>query len=593
MSGGRIEPPWRRNGHPVRREYASGRWRYAVGTPAREHPQYEKALGIARKRRFNPWWIRSVGDVEAVLEGCWMDEAKGERVCQFFENVLRHTKDRFAGQPFLLIDWQRYDLLIPLFGWRRLHPEFGLEVRRFTRGSMWIPKKQGKTETCSGLALHGIGGGGSAGAVVLSAAGSRDQAKLIFNGAAKMVRRSPALQRSLEILRNIILYEKGDGTFQPVSAESGLQEGWDWSALLFDELHVQKTRTLWDTLSGGGAARLEPLQFAISTSGVYDPEAIGWEVWEYARQVREGIVSDTGYFALQYYAEKDSDWREARTWRRANPSLGITVAESFYAGQLKEALASPAKQNMFRRYYLNIWVQSAERWLNMERWEACGGAVDRGALRGRNCFAGIDLSQKIDFTSVVLVFPPDGGRLDGMDEPDGLWRVLPFFWLPAEMVETRMRQGQEFYGRWVENGLLEATPGNVVDYGLVREVLFGLADEFQIIEAPFDQYKATQLTTELMARGFPCVEFRQGAPSFHAPMVELEGLVESGLLAHGGNPILRWMADNLVVRRVGPNENMAPDRKSSKGKIDGMVAMLMGLGRAIVAQEAGFAYTGM
>jgi phage terminase large subunit-like protein len=254
-------------------------------------------------------------------------------------------------------------------------------------------------------------------------------------------------------------------------------------------------------------------------------------------------------------------------WRKANPSFGITINPEQFAEDFREARESPAKENSFRRYRLNQWTQQDVRWISLEKWDACSGPLSD--LEGRPCFAGLDLSSTTDITALVLVFPGDEDRYD----------VLPFFWVPEEGASNRERRDRVPYLRWIRTGHIEATEGNVVDYDRIRKRINGLGERYHIQEIAIDRWNATQLATQLMGDGVEVVEFGQGYASMNWPCKKLEELVLAGRIAHAGHPVLRWMAGNVSIE-TDAADNWKPSKKRSSERIDGIVALVMALGRA-------------
>ena len=280
---------------------------------------------------------------------------------------------------------------------------------------------------------------------------------------------------------------------------------------LIDELHAQKTRDLWDTLRYAGVSRRQPLHLSITTAG-FDRHSICYEQHDYALKVLDGTVRDTAFFAYIACAADDDDWTDPEIWRRANPSFGVTIDAEQFAEDCREAQESPAKENSFRRYRLNQWTEQDVRWIKMEKWDACGGAV--GDLSGKTCFAGLDLSSTTDVSALVLVFPEDDG-----------YSVLPFFWVPEEGARQRERRDRVPYGDWVREGYMEATPGEVVDYDRIRARINELGKQYNITQVAIDRWNATQLATQLAGDGFEMVAFGQGYASMSAPTKKLEEVV--------------------------------------------------------------------
>ena len=509
-------------------------------------------------------WIRSDVDERAAMNGCRFDIRAAEHVVKFFETFLRHSEGKWAGNPFILIDWQKTDLLMPLFGWLRADG-----TRRFRHAYVEIPKKNGKSAIGSGVSLYLLTADNEPGAEVYAAAADRDQASIVFDGAKRMVEASPELSSRLDIIdsRKTIAYLGMKSKFQALSADVPTKEGLKIHGLIFDELHAQKTRRLWDTLRYGGAAREQPLDISITTAG-FDKNSICWEQRDYATKVLDGIIGDDSFFAYIRAAGPEDDWTARDTWYKANPSLGIILSEDEFAQACKEAQESPVKENSFKRYRLNIWTEQSVRWLSMDKWDLCAEPVDAGLLSGKECFGALDLASTTDIAALGLLFR-NGSR----------YSVLPYFWIPEENATRRERKDRVPYLTWAKQGFIELTPGNVIDYDLIRKRINELGDLFNIKEIAVDRWNAAQITTQLEGDGFTMVPFGQGFASMSSPTKELEAVVLGQRLAHGGNPVLRWMASNVAVKEDAAG-NLKPDKEKSIEKIDGIVALIMALDRS-------------
>ena len=513
--------------------------------------------------------VRSKADEQARDEGCTFVQEKADRVRKFFHTFLRHSKGQWAGQAFELLDWQWEGIVAPLFGWVR--PD---GTRRFRRAGIWVPKKNGKSALCSGLTLYMLLGDREPGAEVYSAAADRDQASIVYNEAANMVDASPALSSKLTLVRSTkrILHQASASVFRALSAEAPTKEGLNWSCLIFDELHAQKGRELWDTLAYGGRARRQPLLISISTAG-YDRDTIGYEQYLYAKGVLEGTIQDTSFLAYVAEADADDDWTAPDVWEKSNPSLGITVTRDAFEQECREAKNSPAKENVFRRYLLNQWTEQDVRWLSLEQWDACGIQVKQESLTGRPCYVGLDLASVKDTTAAVFLFP----------DQDGGYDVLPFFWVPEDACRRRERSNGVRFDAWMKAGHMEVTPGPRTDYDVIRARFNELREKYDIREIAIDRWNATQLAKQLSDDGFEVILFGQGMASMTAPTKEFEALVLAGKLRHGGHPVLRWMAGNVSVEQDAAG-NLKPNKAKSGEKIDGIVAGIMALGRAMLRE---------
>lgn len=496
----------------------------------------------------------------------YFDSRAADLACAFFEKLLVHSKGEWAGKPFKLQPWQRDDIVRPLFGWKRKKDG----TRRYRNAYIEIPRKNGKSTLCAGLALYLLFADGEPGAEVYSAAADKDQARIVFDEASNMVTASPALSQHGQVLRNSILVKSERNVYKVLSADAYTKHGFNAHGIVFDELHAQPNRELWDVLNTSTGARRQPLMVMITTAGVYDPESICWEQHEYARQVLAGTIEDPTYFAYIAAADDTDDWTNPVTWAKANPGLGETIKLDYLEGECRRALASPAYQNTFRRLHLNQWTAQEERWLDMAAWNACDQPPPD--LKGRTCYGGLDLASTTDIAAFVLCFPPE-------DESEP-YRLLPFFWIPMDNLIERVRRDRVPYDAWVRDGLVNATPGNVIDYYYIEQTIRQLAIEYDIQEIAFDRWGATLIYQRLEEARMAMVQFGQGFASMSPPMKEFLKLVLAQQIAHGGNPVLRWMADNVVARQ-DPAGNIKPDKAKSTNKIDGIVASIMALDRAL------------
>jgi len=505
----------------------------------------------------------------------WFDEQAAAVAVAFFERLLVHVKGEWAGQPFLLLPWQK-KIVRDVFGWKR--PD---GTRRYRTVYIEVPRKNGKSNLAAGLALYMLFLDDEPGAEIYSAAADTDQAAIVFDLAKQMVEASPALEARSEVYKRSIVVPATRSVYRVVSADAYTKHGFNAHGVVFDELHAQPNRELWDVLTTATGARRQPLVIAITTAG-YDRESICWEQHEYARKVAEGIIEDDTFYPAIWAADEDDDWLDEEVWKKANPSLGHTLKWEYLRGEARRAQQSPAYQNTFRRLHLNQWTQQETRWLPMEAWNACAHEVDEEALAGWVGYGGLDLASSVDIAAFEIVFPPR--------EEGDLWRVVSRFWIPEENIVERARRDRVPYDAWVRDGYITATPGNVIDYAFIMAEIERLGEMYDIREIAFDRWGAVQISTALEERGFTMVQFGQGFRSMSPPTKELLRLVLEGKIAHGGHPVLRWMADNLVVD-TDPAGNVKPNKKKSREKIDGMVALIMALDRATRhAAEGGSVY---
>ena len=495
------------------------------------------------------------------------DKDAADYAVMFIESLC-HTKGTWAGKPFELIDWQE-QIIRDLFG--VLKPN---GYRQFNTAYIEIPKKQGKSELAAAVALLLLCGDGEERAEVYGCAADRNQAKIVFDVAVDMVRFCPALSKRVKTLESQkkITYLPTNSSYQVLSADVANKHGFNTHGVIFDELHTQPNRKLFDVmLQGSGDARMQPLYFLITTAG-NDTNSICYEVHQKAIDIAEGRKVDPTFYSVIYGAAEDEDWTDPKVWKKANPSLGITVGIDKVKAACESAQQNPGEENAFRQLRLNQWVKQSVRWMPMEKWDACAFPVSEDDLEGRICYGGLDLSSTTDITAFVLVFPP-------LDEEDKYY-VLPYFWIPEETLDLRVRRDHVPYDLWERQGVLMTTEGNVVHYGYIERFIENLGERFNIREIAFDRWGAVQMVQNLEGMGFTVVPFGQGFKDMSPPTKELMKLVLEEKIAHGGHPVLRWMMDNIFIR-TDPAGNIKANKEKSTEKIDGAIATIMGLDRAI------------
>ena len=495
------------------------------------------------------------------------DKSAADYAVAFIENLC-HTKGTWAGKPFELIDWQE-QIIRDLFG--TLKPN---GYRQFNTAYIEIPKKQGKSELAAAVALLLTCGDGEERAEVYGCAADRQQAAIVFDVAADMVRMCPALSKRVKILasQKRLIYTPTNSFYQVLSAEAYSKHGFNIHGVVFDELHTQPNRKLFDVMTkGSGDARMQPLYFLITTAGT-DTHSICYETHQKAKDIIEGRKIDPTFYPVIYGADESDDWTDPKVWKKANPSLDITVGIDKVKAACESAKQNPGEENAFRQLRLNQWVKQAVRWMPMEKWDKCAFSVDEDELEGRVCYGGLDLSSTTDITAFVLVFPP-------IDEEDK-YIILPYFWIPEDNLTLRVNRDHVPYDVWERQGYLQTTEGNVVHYGFIEQFIESLGERFNIREIAFDRWGAVQMVQNLEGMGFTVVPFGQGFKDMSPPTKELMKMVLEQKIAHGGHPVLRWNMDNIYIR-TDPAGNIKADKEKSTEKIDGAVATIMALDRAI------------
>lgn len=461
-----------------------------------------------------------------------------------------------------------------IFGWKRADGS-----RRFRQGYIAVPRKNGKTTLLSGEGLKLLVADKEPGAEVYTIASTKDQAKLIFDEAVRMRNASPALTQRVGLVKNNLHVLSTNSRFMPLSADDETHHGLNASAGLADELHVHPTRDLWDVIATSQAARRQPLMLGITTHG-WDRQSFCYAQYEYSRKILEGIFQDDTFFAFIAMLDDGANWEDEREWAKCNPNFGKSVKIEYLREQAQRAKNDPTALNAFLRLHLNVWTQQDERAILPHKWAACSGTTPNSdpcetrklwlqVMKGKTCFAALDLSSTLDLTADLLFFPKQPGFARA--------RVLPFFFVPQETIVERSKKDRVPYDVWERQGFLFATPGNVVDYDFIREHHRNLAREYRIQATAFDPWNATQLVTQLQGDGLPMLEHQQGYRSMSAPTKAVLAMVASADFEHGNNPVLTWMADNLVVTQ-DPAGNLKPDKSKARERIDGMTALVMAKG---------------
>lgn len=530
--------------------------------------------------------------------GLVLDQESAKRVIDFFPMFLVFYEGAWAGQPFQLLPFQQF-IVGSLFGWKTLDG-----FRRFRTAYIEMGKGNGKSPLAAGIGLYGLVADGESGAEVYSAATTREQAGILFRDARAFTERSPALLRRLTVDKGNIAYTAKTSFFRPVSSEHRGLDGKRPHIALIDEIHEHPTAMVVDKMRAGTKGRTQALIFEITNAG-YDRHSVCYQHHEYTEKILEGTVENDAWFGFMTGldvcepcmadgktipvdgCDSCDSWKDESKWIKANPGLDRIIPRKYLREQVAEACDMPSKENIVKRLNFCIWTESVTKWLSMEKWNACGDAVDAEALRGRICYGGLDLSSVADITAWIKVFPPE--------KIGGKYSVLCRFFIPEDNMMERSRKDRVPYDVWVKQGFVTATPGNIIDYAYILDAIRQDAEDYDIAELAFDRWGSQKITTDLQDLGFEIegkkslIQFGQGFASMAAPTKELEKMVLSGEIAHGGNPVLAWMISNTVVR-TDPAGNMKPDKEKSTERIDGVVGLIMAISRAMLRNDTSSIY---
>ena len=528
----------------------------------------------------------------------YYDETKADQAIKFIKS-LKHTKGKWKGVNFTMMDWQE-EAISDIFGTMK---DSG--YRQYNTAYLEIPKKNGKSELGAAIALKTLCADGEWGAEVYGCAADRAQASIIFNVAVDMVEQNPSLNKKIKIIpsQKRMVYMPTRSFYQVLSAEAYTKHGLNVHACIFDEIHAQPNREFFDVMTdGSGDARTQPLFFFITTAGD-DPDrsSIGWEVHQMATDVLTGMKDDPTFYSMIYGLDKDNKriwegreyesikdeiqekedwnilWRDREIWKKVNPSIDHTITMEKVEEMYVRAKDNLAKEKNFRWLRLNSWEKiKLNKWLSLDFWDICKGKVDIEKLKGRPCYGGLDLSTTLDLSAFVLLFPPD--------DINKKWIALPYFWMPEENIAERVRVDKVKYDQWVQQGYMTATPGDVIDYDYIIGEVQELAKVFNILQVGYDPYNATQVVVQLQKEDFEMVEVRQGALSMSPAMKRIEQLVRKRLINHGGHPVLRWNVGNTEIE-MDKNENIRPVKGKSVERIDGLVALVNAMARAMLEED--------
>lgn len=520
--------------------------------------------------------LRRIPGYDPFTLGKWehFDTEQATRALEFFPLCLRHVKGHMGGEPFELEPWLAAPTAL-IFGF--LRPD---GTRRYREVFLYVPRKNAKTFWTAGIVVKFLVDDDEPGAELYSAAADREQASLVYAHARGMVLQEPELASRVQVYeaaKSLVNHERNT-SYKVLSADAQTKHGFNSQLVVADELHAHRNGELIEVLKTSMGARRQPL-IIYTTTADYVRESICNDTLDYARKVRDGLVEDASFLPIIYEAPKAcmsidtiaGSWRDKKIWAIANPNLGKSVSVEFLESECRRAQEQPSFLNSFLRLYLNIQTQQDEAWLDMEQWRLCGGDVDPESLVGAPCWAGLDLASTSDLIALVLYFPENGHR------------VLPYFWVPEDTIRKRAAKGFSDYQTWQRQGYLRSTPGNVADYDIIRSEMYELFEQFSIQQLALDRWNATEMATQLEGHGVNVVLYGQGYASMSGPAKELERLLGAKELQHGNHPVLSWCAGNVHVEQDAAG-NIKPGKAKSSQKIDGIVALCMALGIAMVRE---------
>ena len=523
----------------------------------------------ARNRQINDLRRAQNGDPDFPY---WFDWAASEHAVRFIR-LLRHVEGEWAGRPFTLSDWQEWDIVRPIFGWKQLDGR-----RRFRDAFISVARKNGKSSLVAAMAAYMFLADSEFGAQVYSAATKEEQARIVWDMARKMIEFSPELRDHVKSFKKTFVCDRTASRFMPLGRDSKTMDGFSVHCGVIDEYHAHKTSEMYDVIDDARGARKQPLLLTITTAG-FNVSSPCKKEWDIACRLLDGSLKNEAYFAYIAAADKPEEWRDEPEWWKANPNMGISIYVEGFKQDFQKAYASPQKQNSFKTKRLNIWTEQNTRWIPMERYTECDGTISLDFLKGKKCFGGLDLGITQDISALALAFVDP-------DMPKGQENVylLMKYWIPEVGKFERYKNDGVNYPEWCEQGWMSTTPGETTRYDIIRRDINALAEEYDIAEIAIDRAHAHELMQQLADDGMNIVKHAQTLMAMNFPCRAFEELILERRLRHGNDPVLRWMVSNAAILKDGA-ENIKVVKDKSGDRVDGVVAAVMAIGRLLIAPE--------
>lgn len=495
------------------------------------------------------------------------DQSKAHKACKFIE-AQYHTKGKWAQKKehLLLEPWQIF-FVCNVFGWVHASTSF----RRYREVLLLVPRKNGKSALAAAIGLYMLCADNEYGAEVYTGATSEKQAKEVFVPAQQMVRMNPPMVDYFEIQNNAsnICILKNGSKMEPIIGNP--PDGSSPSCAIVDEVHEHKDSRLIDTMITGMGARDQPLMLYITTAGD-NLSGPCYQLQLEAQKVLEGVQQNDTLFSLIYGIDAGDDWSILENMIKANPNYGVSVSEDFLLSRLQDAKNNARKQSTFMTKHLNVWVGSREAFFNVDKWRSCESEIKISDFYGQRAYVGLDLASRVDIAAIEILIP------DG----DNYIRFGKYY-LPESALENG-NTNYEAYTTWAKEGWLTITDGQIIDFNVIKDDILELTSLFEVQELAYDPFQATMLITELMAEGVPVVEMRPTVLNFSEPMKSLDALIRAGKIKHDGDPVQTWMISNVVAKEDA-KENVYPRKERAENKIDGVISLLMALGRCQHEQD--------
>ena len=491
----------------------------------------------------------------------YFDEESADRAVNFIEKFCTHVKGELAGKAFILEKWQKDDIVRPLFGWK--DKDTGL--RRYRMCYVEIPRKNGKSNLAAALALYLLYADGEPGAEILSCAGDRGQANIVYHIAQEMIKNNKHLRSRAKVLRNTI--ELGSSWYKSISSEAYTKHGLNCHGIIFDELHTQPNSELWNVMTTSVGARRQPVIIALTTAG-HDRASICYEMHEYSEGVLNGSIEDDSFLPVLYKAEPDDDWTDPETWKKANPGYGSICNEAYFMDAVKKAKSNPSMINSFLRLHLNIWTSAETAWIPDDIYMKGDKSIPFDRLPSLPAYGGLDLASTQDLTAFALIFRDD--------ENECFYLLCHQFVNSVKAHNKKLAAGVD-YLNYEREGDITITPGNVTDYRIVKQYILDQCAKYDVQEIGYDPKFSTYIVAELTEEEITMQPMAQNITSMNGPTKEMEMEIMKGNVIHGGNKCLRWQFGCAIIYTDNnENKRVIKEQKENK-KVDGVIASIIAL----------------
>lgn len=540
-------------------------------------PVYDYANRVVSGKIITSKWVRlacqrHIDDLkDAGKRGLYFCRESANHAIEFFQ-MLSHRKGRYAGESFVLSDWQEF-IVGSIFGWKRPNG-----YRRFTRVFVEVCRKNGKTTLAAGIALYLLVCDEELGAEVYTLATKKEQARICFNDAKALAKACPDIAEFLTFYQYQLLIEDIDSKLEPLSSDSGTLDGLNPSGFIADEIHAWKSRELYDVMDTGTDARDQALGMVITTAGGFGDESIYSELRNDAEAILEGHLPADNHFAFVACLDIGDDYRDPKNWPKGNPNLGVTITEEGLAAVVADIERKPGSAKIQLRNRFGLRTDEIDTWIPSLTWDKCANPKIK-IPEGATCYGGLDMANTRDLAAFALAFPL--GIVRGVRK----FHLKVWLWTPEEPTSRAGEKLKGLLGQWSSNGDVSFTLGSVIDYQEIFDFINEQSSKYNLHSVAYDPFNANDIAVRLSRQGISMARFTQNAQTYNEPTVTFEEAIKTGSLSHDGNRVMRWMVGNTRLVVANAQGLQMPSKKLSRNKIDGVAASIMAIGRMIAKDE--------